>query len=302
VVIPQIACRSVPLREVMLACGVLLLAVMRKLPRQQYDNQMALVLSHATRAIQGLTSKGRPRLIEIVLAAYLFWSLDVMSCRFQSAMMHGFSAIRIAKEYRAALANDELASTIVTGMIFSMPGPKTKPPPAFLHEPVNIRKGKAVKILEIEYDSVTACAERVALTCVPFRTEILAILQETRHEIEWILSKYNTPGQYANWLLFKNHQSPDAEQLSLRSAETSGLCQSLITDIDEYLAKAALDPDEVELSPQVDVPIDQWRQDFAHEVLMFVVLVAGLDLELRYINMDFFEVSRQIRWPGRCCV
>ncbi|KIW29564.1 uncharacterized protein PV07_05372 [Cladophialophora immunda] len=293
-VIPQIAYHSMALRDAMIACGTLVQAVQRKYAQAAYQKTMAMVLQYATRAIRELATSTRP-LIEVVLTAYTFWSLDLMSCNFQSAMMHLLSALQIARQCRKALASDELASLFVEGMVFNLPDPQAAPPPDIGNDPPDIRRIKAVVKLEVEYDRVAACTQRVTASDVPNKRETLAILDESRREVQWILSKYNTAEQYTRWLLHKAQQVADGFSVTMPKLENRpGIFQKLVRDVDEYLARSASG------DAQSQIPMGLWRKDASSGTLTLMVLTAGTDLPLRHITMDFFETARQIRWPGRC--
>jgi hypothetical protein len=283
----------------MTACGTVVLSVERKVPQVQYDRDMALVLSHATHAIHELTMKVQP-LIDVVLTAYTFWHLDIMCCRFQSAMMHGLSALKIAKQCRKTLASDEFASMFVQCLILDLPGMDSAPLPELVKDPPEIRRRQAVVKLEVEHDRVTACARRVAISDAPSKHNILAILEGSRQEIQWILSRYNTPELYGKWLRHKKHQATDPDWTVTPLENRPGFFQQFVKTVDEQLA-AAEATFKLTGAEWPKVPVDMWRKDSAQETLMFMFMVAGTDLELRHITMDFFEVSRRIRWPGRSC-
>lgn len=217
-----------------------------------------------------------------------------MACNFQSAMIHLFSALKIARQCRKALASDELASAFIQAMIQNIPDPIT-PPPELDKDPPNKRMAKTVVKLESEYERLTSCAERVAFSKVPEKSELLAIVEETRQETQWILSRYNTLELYEKWLRRSKilHHEDSFSECLLQTNEP-GPFQGLVSQIDDHLAITKLGKDIAD-----PVPLDEWRKSAAKESLMVLVLSAQTDLPLRHITMDFFEVSRQIRWPGQ---
>ncbi|KAJ9613928.1 hypothetical protein H2200_002064 [Cladophialophora chaetospira] len=293
VVIPQIAFHSVALREVLIACGTLVLSVEREFSQAEYDRDMTLVLSHATKAIQELATHHRP-LIEVVLTAYTLWTLDTMSCRHESAIVHARSALKIARQCHEILPGDALASTLVQHMVFNLQGPDMVPSPDLLRDPPGIRRMEAVAKLENEYARVTACAQRVVMSDVLDKNDILATLEESRQELQWILSRYNTMELYVKWVLNQQEQTGSPLPDFLPLASQPGLFQPLVEKIDEYISTAD------EAGALIPAPVDVWRKVSAQETLMFMVMVAGTDLSLRHITLDFMEVSRQIRWPASC--
>ncbi len=216
-----------------------------------------------------------------------------MSCRFQSAMIHGLSAVKIARQCRKVLASDQLALMFVQHMVFNLPGPDAAPLPEFVKDPPEIRRMEAVVLLEVEHDRVMACAQRVVMGNAPDRHHVLAILEESRQEVQWILSRYNTPALYAKWLLHKTEQAADEDRKTGCLRGRPGFYQKLVEKIDGYFLTANID------GMHTPIPVDLWRKDSAQETLMFMVIVAGTDLSLRHITVEFFEASRQIRWPGR---
>ena len=274
-VIPQIAYHSAALRGAMIACGILVQSVQRKEHGSKYEKSMAMVLRYATRAIRELASNIKP-LIETVLTAYTFWSLDLMACNFQSAskytrplktcfasstrclgfhtlahsstyleayfdcctVMHLLSALKIAHQCRKVLASDELASTFVHGMMCNLPDPEATPPPELDKDPPGVRRMKAVVKLEVEYDRVTACAQRVAVSNTSIKHEILPILEESRQEVQWIIFKYSTPKSYEKWLLHKKQHLADVNRKSSHSDDRPGFYQQLVQNVDDFLAKA----------------------------------------------------------------
>ncbi|KIW99178.1 uncharacterized protein Z519_00841 [Cladophialophora bantiana CBS 173.52] len=212
-------------------------------------------------------------------------------------MMHLLSALHIARQCRKKLPSDELASLSVEGMVFNLPDPQAARQSDVGNDPPDIRRMKAVVKLDVEYDRVIACAQRVVTNKVPNKREILVILEESRRELQWILSKYNTSELYTRWLLKKTKQPADSSVRGMSELENPpGIFQKLVKNVDEYLARSA--GEDVPLQ----IPTDPWRNDASGETLTFMVLTAGTDLPLRHITMDFFETARQIRWPGRCQV
>lgn len=292
IVISQIVYHSVALREVLTACGMLLLSAHRDIPQPEYDREMALVLSQATKAIQELAVHHRP-LIEVVLTAYTLWCLDIMSCRFESATVHGLSALKIARQCHKTLVSDELASTFVQHMIFNLSKPDTVQPSHSAKAPPSVRRVEAVTNLELEYDRITASVQRVITSNVPDKHDILTILEDSRQEIQWILSRYNTLELYVEWVLKKQAQDATPHQKLPALADKPGILQSLVKNIDEFITTTD------EISMPIPAPVDLWRKVSAQETLMYIVMVAGTDLSLRCITLDFMEVSRQIRWPGK---
>ncbi|KIX07097.1 uncharacterized protein Z518_05074 [Rhinocladiella mackenziei CBS 650.93] len=291
IVIPQIAYHSVALRHAMIACGTMIQAMQRKELGDAFDRSTTTIVVHATRAFRELSMHERP-LLEVVLTAHTFWSLDLMSGKFKSAMMHILSAMKIAQQSRKALASDALANFFVQGMVAGFPpDPETlkdtKLEPSDDADPPAVKKAKAVPKLEHGYDQVLACRHRVMVNGAPEKPRILFTLDALRSEIQWILSQYNTPESYDKWL-----QSVQGYEQSERDPDplpgtTPGICYRILTDVDNHIGD----------KPGFDIV--EWEKECMRTMMMFMVLTAGSDLTLRHTTMEFFEYSRQIRQPRR---
>jgi hypothetical protein len=294
IVIPQIACHSVALRNAMFACGTLLLSVHNKELGESYKKSVSEVMRFSTRAVHDLANNVKP-LIETVLTAYTFWSLDLAACNLQSALMHLDSALKISQQCRKELASDALASTFVHCMLsFFGDNPGDVSMPELDPDPPELRKRKAVVRLEAEYERVTAYAPRIAaLKDLSQKHGLLNLVEEARREIQWLLSKYSHPMIYAKWLAHRPGQIDEDPTIdpTLLTVGIPTIFPQFLSRLETYLT--AVEADEFLCS----APLEMWRKDAALEMLLFPVLTAQTDLPLRHISMDFLEISREIRWP-----
>jgi len=288
--IPQISFHANALRLAMIACGTVALSLLRRDTGEAVKEAMASMGRYALMAIRNLSSLDRPP-IETVLIIWTFWQLDMLCGNMKSSMMHIISAQKLALENPSKLASDALASSLVQSMTEGMPVVRELEAMMMglnveAHEP-SPRKQLVLNKLWTAHRLICECYHRAQSGGWIDKTKTPCMLAMVQKEIEWILSRWEEPGDHLQWL--ENNRSNDISvfepsvQASSPKARDPGPFQRIVDSLGPYLASKR------------GLPIYECLQRTSIALLLLLIVAAGSNLEMRQDIVEFLEFSNRIR-------
>jgi hypothetical protein len=289
--IPQISSPSSALRLAMIACGTVALSLMGREMGEAEKQSTAVMRRYAMQATQNLPPPNRS-FIETVLTTWTFWQLDMLCGKIKSSMMHTLRAHKLLLKSPSRLSSDALASSFLASMINGMPviselenmiaGSNFETTEPFA------RKKLAVKQLWTVYRQVCEGHQRVKKSeCAP-KARILGMLDVTRQEIQWALSRWEEPQVYLQWLESNRSNSslrlePPSRDPSPATNDPPGPFSQIVNDLGLYLAG------------KHGFSIDECLYQASNSMLLFLVVTAASDVEMRQDALEFAEFSNKIR-------
>lgn len=279
--VPQIAYNSDALRFAMMASGTTAISLVRKEVGSAALQSRRVTLSHANKAIRAMTAQtASASILEMVLTAWMFWHADTMNGDTQSATMHMRSALKLSRCAGTGLQSDQIAKS------FLKRWPSTWSPledeidgwlPLSEEDLVEVQDCKTVTILIQGYSELRTCSRRVQASNIPTKTRILAVLDESKQEVQWCLMKWLSCDEYVKWRATAD-ESDQCENFRFR-----GMYSRVVQIVDGYLAGSE------------EFPVEQWEGWVSGTPLMLFLSSIKSDLKLRHDMLDYMEFARQVR-------
>ena len=273
----------------MIASGTLALSLARKEIGVAEILSRKTMLSYANRAINAQSVRNGP-ILETVLTAWTFWQLDMMCGDFKAAMMHMGSAIKIVQNSQPNHFSDAFAAWFIQGIMSGISSPLKRETggwdPINEEDPADVRKRKTMASLMQGYPQLVTCCRRLVASDAPEKTNILAILDEAKQEVQWILKKWLPLDEYVLW----RAEAEDVDNACIvgpDDLQRPGLFSKIVQDVDEYLAGS------------VAFSLNDWEVSVSRTTLMLILTTVRSDLLLRHDMLEFCEIAKQIRAPRK---
>ena len=282
--IPQIAFQYAPLRDAMIACGHVGTSLIRRDPAHDYAKALRVSTESANRAIGGLVGPNTSSLL-LMIAAWMFWQLDMTRGYIASSAVHIQSAFRIASGLPDGKSKEEqiikqliLESNI--SMDFTMQLESNFPTMLAPQEFADARRIKAVVFLQHSLRQVLVASMKFSdeELSKPGGARLWTILERSKRELRWILRKWAA------------HRSVSTGRGAKAQEEAMRFSRKTITSIfSPYLESIGTDR----------FTEAQLEMEFARVLPVFLLRVSQDDLELRQDLAEFMEVVSKDREESR---
>ena len=273
ILVPQVAWSYASVRHAMMATAVSCESLINRSDANAAKQAELQVLRHTSQAVQALLYD-RPPLDVVLLSSATLAILDLFKGEWGSACTHITFGAKLAKQARFDSQNDPYIAFYCEAFASALPNVLKRAEDRFANPcPVEknsiVRLTEAVRSLRLAMSNMDQAMHEVEHVDPAERLEITRVIQNSRSEIEWLLTRWEA-------LLHKELRkySPTDDELQINLHRIESPWSAVLTGLNSYLKQGgAFDVNKFEVAMERTMPFYAFakagsslamREDAAH--------------------------------------